>query len=242
MSIEQFVQPGIWGLVGQAGFVVKLVLLILLSASIFSWAVIFLKWRTLRRARIENIQFVDVFWHGKSLDSIFEKTTSYQFSSVVELFKAGFKELKKLALAERSELGTPEIENIQRALMRTSSVQVALFEKNVGWLATIASAAPFVGLFGTVWGIMDSFHEIGVTGSANLAVVAPGISEALIATAVGLAAAIPAVVAYNYFIGQIKALVAEMDCFSHDYINLIQRSFLGAGSETQSEKEPDIKG
>ncbi|MGZ3688950.1 MAG: MotA/TolQ/ExbB proton channel family protein, partial [Bdellovibrionota bacterium] len=106
---------------------------------------------------------------------------------------------------------------------------IASLERNVGWLATTASAAPFVGLFGTVWGIMNSFQNIGATGAASLAVVAPGISEALITTATGIGAAIPAVVAYNFFAGQIKRIAVDMDTFSHDFINIVQRSVLTGG-------------
>ena len=140
---------------------------------------------------------------------------------------AGFKELQKLTSTERTTGGRQEVDNIQRALMRAGNSAVENLEKNVSILATTASAAPFVGLFGTVWGIMNSFLGIGQTGQANLAVVAPGISEALIATAVGLGAAIPAVVAYNHFAAKIKRLATDMDCFSNDFLNIVQRGLMG---------------
>ena len=144
-------------------------------------------------------------------------------SPVAAVFKSGVKELKKVAPGE----GADGIDNVHRALVRASNSEIAGFERHVGWLATTASAAPFVGLFGTVWGIMNSFQNIGATGAANLAVVAPGISEALITTATGIGAAIPAVIAYNHFAGQIKRLSVDMECFTQDFLNIIQRSIIG---------------
>ncbi len=140
------------------------------------------------------------------------------------MFRSGVQELKRYASAEASLESEHRMEVLSRALARQSNTEIAQLEKNLGWLATTASAAPFVGLFGTVWGIMDSFHKIGVTGSANLAVVAPGISEALIATAFGIGVAIPAVVAYNHFNGVIKRQATDMDSFSQDFLNIVQRT------------------
>ena len=140
------------------------------------------------------------------------------------VFKSGVKELKKVNSGEGETDNSGKVDNIYRALLRSSTSEVAALESHLGWLATTASAAPFVGLFGTVWGIMNSFQSIGASGAANLATVGPGISEALITTATGIAAAIPAVVAYNHFAGQIKRLAVDMECFSQDFINIIQRS------------------
>ena len=134
------------------------------------------------------------------------------------------KELKRLSNTELEAIRHEGVENVHRALLRASNTEIAALERQVGWLATTASAAPFIGLFGTVWGIMNSFQNIGATGAANLAVVAPGISEALITTATGIGAAIPAVIAYNHFAGQIKRLATDMDCFAHDFLNIVQRS------------------
>ena len=135
----------------------------------------------------------------------------------------------------------PEVSNIQRALNRTHALEIDEFEKYVDWLASTASAAPFVGLFGTVWGIMNSFQNIGAMGSASLAVVAPGISEALIATAVGLAAAIPAAIFYNYLINKIKRMSLDIESFSQEFLNMVQRSLLTTpkGAPHGNESQPN---
>ncbi len=218
-------------LVAQAGPIVQLVLLLLLLASVLCWAIIFLKIKTVRSAHSENNQFLKLFWKSKSLDDVSSKASQFKHSPISSLFLSGHRELKKLSNTDRTEDGQLEVENIERALARATNYEVASLEKHVSWLATTASAAPFIGLFGTVWGIMNSFQMIGASGAANLAIVAPGISEALIATAVGLAAAIPAAIAYNFFIYQIKKLVVDMDCFSQDFLNIVQRGFLGGGKQ-----------
>lgn len=223
MTVAQPQQLGVLALIGEAGPMAKLVLLVLLSSSLFCWAIIFAKWRTLRRALQENAGFLNTFWHGKTIEDILAKTDNYPDSPIAAVFKSGVKELKKLSSEEMTSSSSEKIENIHRALMRATHTEVASLEKNVGWLATTASAAPFVGLFGTVWGIMNSFQNIGATGAANLAVVAPGISEALITTATGIAAAIPAVIGYNHFVGQIKRVSVDIECFSQDFMNIVQR-------------------
>jgi biopolymer transport protein TolQ len=222
---------GVLDLIGQAGPIAKLVLLILLAASVMCWGVIFSKWISLKRAALENGQFLEIFWRSKTIDEIVEKTSKLAASPVASVFRSGVKELKKLSSDELQGVGVEKIDNIQRALFRASTTEVSTLEKNVGLLATTASAAPFVGLFGTVWGIMTSFQSIGASGSANLAVVAPGISEALITTAMGIAAAIPAVIAYNHFAGQIRQVAVEMEGFSQDFINIVQRSVLAGSSK-----------
>ncbi len=215
-------------LIIQAGLMAKFVLLILFVASLFSWAVIFMKWRKFKKAEFENKKFLNLFWNSKSVDEIFSKCDSGKMknSNVAAVFQAGFKEYKKNPAFDSKSADISEVENIGRALMRASQAEVSHLEKYIGWLATTASAAPFVGLFGTVWGIMNSFQNIGLTGAANLAVVAPGISEALITTATGIGAAIPAVVGYNYFVGRIKKLTVDMDCFIQDFLNIIHRNIL----------------
>ncbi len=218
-------------LILHASLVGKAVLLLLLGASLFSWAIIFMKRKTLKAAATETQSFLNMFWYGQDLEEIFHKSDQFTKSPVASVFKAGFKELKKISQLETSSnkqfpILTSGIENISRSLQRSTTAEIALLEKYVSVLATVGSTSPFVGLFGTVWGIMDSFQGIGATGNANLAVVAPGISEALIATAFGLAAAIPAVIGYNIFVGKIKALTSEMDTFSQDFLNIIQRSLL----------------
>jgi biopolymer transport protein TolQ len=226
MPSTQLAQSGVLDLILQAGGMAKFILLLLLSASVFSWAIIFTKWRSLKKALQEDTEFLNIFWHGKSIEDIFAQSDQFARSPVASVFKAGFKELKKLSANDIKPVDDGAVANIQRSLFRSSNAEVAQLEKNVSWLATTASASPFVGLFGTVWGIMNSFQSIGATGAANLAVVAPGISEALITTAAGIGAAIPAVIAYNHFAGKIRRLSTDMDCFSQDFLNIIQRSAL----------------
>lgn len=213
-------------LVVHAGWVARIVLFLLAGASVFCWAIIWNKFKLIESSVKENHHFFEIFWNSKNLDEIFTRVEGFDRSPAAAVFKSGFKELKKLNMSDRSDFGQPEVENIQRSLARSTQEEISTLEKNLGWLATTASAAPFVGLLGTVWGIMDSFRNIGATGSANLAVVAPGISEALIATAAGLIAAIPAVVAYNFFLNKIKKIAIDMDGFTQDFLNIVQRSFL----------------
>lgn len=234
MAESHVIQTGVVDLVLQAGLLVKGVLLLLMGSSVLCWSVIFSKSRALQTARRQNIRFLDVFWKSKNLDEISRRLDEFPKSPVAQVFQSGYKELRKLSQAERTNNGEQEVDNIQRSLVRALNAQVENLEKHVGWLATTASAAPFVGLFGTVWGIMNSFQNIGSVGSANLAVVAPGIAEALIATATGLAAAIPAVVGYNHFAGIIKRMAVDMDCFSQDFLNIIQRSLLSGRKKVQS--------
>lgn len=220
-------QISILDLIGHAGPVAKFVLAMLVFASIHSWAIIFAKWRILRGANSENESFLDAFWKSRNIDEIFGKSEVYKRSPVAAVFRSGVKELRKFTVSEFTATEQTHVENVHRALSRATNSEIAALEKGVSWLATIASGAPFVGLFGTVWGIMDSFGRIGASGSANLAIVAPGISEALIATAMGIGAAIPAVVAYNHFASQIKRQAIDMDNFTQDLINIIQRSIVG---------------
>lgn len=228
MQSAQLASHGIWDLIAQSGFIAKLVLLSLVGASVLCWAVIVSKARFLQRVRRENDAFLNTFWNGKSIDEIVTKSEKYTVAPVANVFKSGVKELRKLSATEATPTtGQEKIENIHRALARATNAEIAALEKNVGWLATTASAAPFVGLFGTVWGIMNSFQSIGVTGAASLAVVAPGISEALVTTAAGIGAAVPAVIGYNYFAARIKRIAVDMDCFTQDFINIIQRSIVG---------------
>lgn len=222
---ETIIKTGILDLIAQAGPVVQFVLLVLLLFSVLSWAIIIAKYRKIRSAARQNQKFLEAFWHSKNMDEIYGKSENYSTAPIASVFQSGFRELRKLPSGERAG-GKGEVENINRAMMRASNNEVGSLEKHVGWLATTASATPFIGLFGTVWGIMNSFRNIGITGSANLAVVAPGISEALVATAIGLGAAIPAVVAYNHFSNQIRRIAIDVDCFVNDFLNIVQRSFM----------------
>jgi len=224
MPTTHITPTGVFDLVSEAGWVAKSVLFLLMSASVMCWAIIVTKWRTLKLAHRQNQHFINSFWNGKNLDEIMGRSENFPNSPVASVFKYGVKELRKLGTTESLAGNTEKMDNISRALIRASTSEISILEKNVGWLATTASAAPFMGLFGTVWGIMNSFQSIGASGSANLAVVAPGISEALITTATGIGVAIPAVIAYNYFVGQIKKIAIDIECFSQDFINIVQRS------------------
>jgi biopolymer transport protein TolQ len=216
------------------GLVVKLVLLILLYFSVGSWAIIFYKLRQVHRANRESVRFIDFFWKTKRFDAINAQLDRFVNSPLSVLFSEGYSELTKLA-QKGKELDDPHvistdlggIENIARALRRATTSEITRLEKYLTFLATTGSTAPFIGLFGTVWGIMTAFKGIGETGSASLAVVAPGIAEALIATAIGLVAAIPAVMGYNHFQNKIRVIIAEMDSFSTEFLNIVQRSVAG---------------
>ena len=236
MNPSAHLQTGVFDLIATAGPVAKFVLLLLLIASIFCWTVIFTKWRTLKRAPTENAGFLGVFWHGKSIDEIFGKIDKFPGSPVASVFRSGVRELRRQTSSEgETAIGVESVDNVHRALARAEHAEIASLERHVSWLATIASASPFVGLFGTVWGIMSSFQNIGATGSANLAVVAPGISEALITTATGIAAAVPAVIAYNHFVGQIRRVSVDMECFAQDFLNIVQRSVASAAGAAKKD-------
>jgi biopolymer transport protein TolQ len=219
---------GLFDLVMSAGLMGKLILLLLLGISIFCWAVIFAKWKSLEAAQSENSKFLNFFWQSKSMDEIFLRVDQFAKAPVAAVFRSGMKELRKLPGGSDPAIVALEVENVGRALSRSSNEEMAHLEKWVTWLATTASSAPFIGLFGTVWGIMTSFQRIGASGAANLAVVAPGISEALIATAAGIGAAIPAAIFYNYFLNRLKRVALDIDGFNQDFLNIVRRSQLQA--------------
>jgi biopolymer transport protein TolQ len=214
----------------NAGLVVKIVLLILIIFSIISWAIIFMKWRFFRNAQQETAYFLDLFWGNAESETIYRECDELIFSPVAQLFRAGYSELKRLKeIQHKNPSGNNErfinglSDSVERALKRSTIRQSSRLDQALSFLATTGNTAPFIGLFGTVWGIMESFRGIGLRGSASLAVVAPGISEALIATAAGLAAAIPAVVAFNYFSNRAHELRSEMDTFSSDFLSMVVR-------------------
>ena len=216
-----------------AGTIVKLVLILLLFFSVVSWAIIIFKFFQVHRANSESDRFMDFFWKSKRFDTIASQVDRFANSPLTVLFNEGYGELKKVVEAdggsEGSALSTDlgSIENVSRSLRRATNSEITRLEKYLTFLATTGSTSPFIGLFGTVWGIMTAFEGIGKTGSASLAVVAPGIAEALIATAIGLVAAIPAVMAYNHFQNKIRVLVKEMDSFSTEFLNIVQRNIAG---------------
>ena len=226
-------------MVMNAGLMVQLVLLTLLLFSIISWSIIILKYRFIAKAVKESNQFTEFFWKSKDFSEAFTKSKEFQNSPVSRLFRVAYVELKKLNQAgmQKNDGGAGSdmysmklrltgSDNVKRSLERSINMEITRMIQMVPFLATTGNAAPFIGLFGTVWGIMNSFHGIGLRGSASLAVVAPGISEALIATAAGLAAAIPAVMAFNYFTQKIRVLESDLRSFSADLINIIERDIL----------------
>ena len=242
MQLGVVVAPLLTGPVGQekldilnlvlsASGVVLGVLGLLAFFSLVSWYIIAYKAFYLNRAHRESRRFLDAFWGSKRLDAIYQTAEEMKRSPISQMFKAGYIELSKIK--GQQEQGQPreaawlegDMQSIERSLHRARTSELTHLESMVPFLATTGSAAPFVGLFGTVWGIMNSFINIGAKGAANLATVAPGIAEALIATAIGLVAAIPAVIAYNYFVRRIKVLSSEMDAFTNDFLNIVKRHF-----------------
>jgi biopolymer transport protein TolQ len=225
-------QHGILDLVRGSGLVVQFILYLLILFSVASWGIILYKFRQMRRAKEESDRFIDVFWERRNLSSIHEASRDLKACPVAQVFRSGYEELVRVSRTKKenspgesltTELGG--VENVSRAMKRATSVEITKLEKYLTFLATTASAAPFIGLFGTVWGIMNAFRGLSVTHSSSIQAVAPGIAEALIATAVGLAAAIPALMAYNYFVQQLKVLAVEMDNFSHEFLNIAERHF-----------------
>ena len=226
-------QETIVQMVTGSGAVVQAVLFLLLGFSVVSWAIIFTKSRQMRRAERESERFIDIFWDAKNLTAINTTSLDLKESPVAQVFRAGYQELIRLTRAKRQAAGGDDmstdlggVENVERAMKRATTQEITKLERSLTFLATTASAAPFVGLFGTVWGIMNAFRGLSVTQSSSIQAVAPGISEALIATAIGLAAAIPAVMAYNYFSGKVRVLSSEMDNCASEFLNIAERHFL----------------
>jgi len=202
------------------------VLLILVGFSIVSWGIILLKFLNIQKAQKSSVLFLETFWESKRLDDIFQQTESLHQSPIAQVFRAGYQELVKVKQKEQQAEGHLGGEqNVERSLRRATSSELSELSRMIPFLATVGSTSPFIGLFGTVVGIMNTFAEIGAKGGANLAVVAPGISEALVATAAGLAAAIPAVMAYNYFNTRLGSISNEMENFSSDFMNIVRRHF-----------------
>jgi biopolymer transport protein TolQ len=213
-------------LITEASFVVQLVLLVLLFFSVFSWAIIFFKRRTIKAASSQSQKFLKAFRRSKNLSEVNEAAKKYQGSPLAALFQSGFKEMAQLSRSNpQNSVSSSRLEALSRMLTKASNAEVARLEKMMSFLATTGSVTPFIGLFGTVWGIMDAFQKIGIVRSASLVTVAPGIAEALIATAFGLFAAIPAVIAYNYFLHRIKELITEMEDFSLEFLNIAERLY-----------------
>jgi biopolymer transport protein TolQ len=206
---------GIFGLLSDAGPVVLFVLSVLLSFSIVSWAIIAFKFNYVRKSLSESRAFLDYFFEIYNVDKAFAESENFRKGSLPRVFRSGYIEYR--ALGDKADLRKVRA-RIARAIKRESNAESKRLSSLVPFLATVGNTAPFIGLFGTVWGIMTSFHNIGMTQSASLAAVAPGISEALVATAAGLAAAIPAVMAYNYFTHQIGIIERDLEEFSPEFV------------------------
>jgi biopolymer transport protein TolQ len=217
----------VWG----SGPVVRAVLIILVAFSVGCWGIALAKGIEMRRARRQSERFIEIFWDAKNLGAIQTASLDLKESPVAQVFRGGYQELQRVTKAKRGNPGEDEpefggVETVQRAMSRARTQEVTRLERGLTFLATTASTAPFIGLFGTVWGIMTAFRGLSTTTSSSIQAVAPGIAEALIATAVGLAAAIPAVVMYNRFARQVRVLTAEMDTFASEFLNIAERHFL----------------
>jgi biopolymer transport protein TolQ len=209
-------------LVQNASLLVKLVLLLLMLFSIISWAVIIFKSLEYSRARKNSLRFLEYFQRSKNFTEINKFSASQKNSPLSTIFRLGFREIS-LQMGPNFSAEKLNRESLHRALLRASNGEITRLERLNGFLATTASVTPFIGLFGTVWGIMTSFQNIGVQQNANLVTVAPGIAEALIATAMGLFAAIPAVIFYNLMVNKLKVLISLMEDFILDFLNLTVR-------------------
>ena len=219
----------LWEVVLHAGNVARVVLFLLVIFSITSWVIIVQKGLLLARSRGVTDRFRGVFRKATDWRELKARGAEFELSPLVGLFTAGYSEvtyqLRPGPGSNAQKAQIKSMEAVERCLQRASVVEMGRMEDYLGILATIAAVSPFVGLFGTVWGIIDAFHGIGASGSASLATVAPGISEALVATAMGLVAAIPALMAYNFFQGQLKHWQTELDDFSLEFISLSERNF-----------------
>jgi biopolymer transport protein TolQ len=215
-----FVGSEILDLVSSTGAVAKFVLITLLAFSLISWAIILTKWSLLRKARIQSGRFLRAFRKAQRLQDIATVADQFRPSPLVGVFEGGFGEYKRQMTSPAASLRS--LTAVQRGMQIGASEEITRLERNVPWLAITAAVTPFIGLFGTVWGIIDAFHGLGTAGGATLRAVAPGISEALITTAAGLAAAIPAVIAYNLIGNSIRVFAARGDDFSLEVLNALE--------------------
>ena len=213
-----------WHAIMSAGLVVKITFLILVAMSVFSWVIIFSKRQLFKDLFEKNNEFQDEFLNANTMDELADEGTKFKKSNMYDIFLTGFREIKKIKGAEKeNRTFLTKGETLERTLGNAVENQILKSEKGLAFLATTGSTAPFIGLFGTVWGIMSSFQKIGLMKSASLAVVAPGISEALIATALGLFAAIPALIAYNFYVKRINTILNRYESFIEEFQNLLAR-------------------
>lgn len=237
-------QIGVFEMIMNAGLMVQFVMLLLLFMSVASWAIILIKYIQIKKAYSESAAFVDYFWKSRNFSESYARSRGLRFSPIARVFRVAYLELKKLGTEpgpgqrgpDKSGMTLDEsiqgYGNIKRSLKRAGNMESIRLIQMVPFLATTGNTAPFVGLFGTVWGIMNSFHSIAYKkGAASIAAVAPGISEALVATAAGLAVAIPAVIAYNYFTYKIRIIESELDIFSTDFLNIVEHDLMVSREE-----------
>jgi biopolymer transport protein TolQ len=229
LSPALFIGGDIADMLSNTGPVAKLVLLILVALSLVSWAIILTKWGLLRRARAQSGRFLRAFRKAQRLQDVAAVADQFRPSPLVGVFEGGFEEYKRQLTSVGVLRSLPAV---QRGMQIGASEEITRLERNVPWLAITAAVAPFVGLFGTVWGIIDAFHGLGTAGAATLRAVAPGISEALITTAAGLAAAIPAVVAYNLIGSAIRELASRSDDFTLEVMNAVEFTQAQVGQPT----------
>jgi biopolymer transport protein TolQ len=215
-------QLDLWGMVQHSGPAIIVVLAVLICFSVFSWTVIFAKWQSFRGARQANARFLRAFRKSTGMEAVMVASEQFRPSPLVAVFDFGYEEVERQVKARG---GLTNRTALERTLQLGISEELAKLERNMNWLATTATVTPFVGLLGTVLGIIRAFMDLGQQGSTSLRTVAPGISEALITTAVGLFAAIPAAIAYNYFGHAIREIGARMDDFSLEFLNLAERTF-----------------
>jgi len=230
------VQLSITDMIFHAGPVGQFVMLSLLVFSIVSWTIVFLKARLFKKVRLDSQDFLETFWSSADLNEAYSAAEEFEYSPEAAVFIVGFSELQKINKIRGRKEGNISVDsldmqlatmdNLKRAVRKAESQKFNQLGRSLPFLATTGSATPFIGLFGTVWGIMVSFHDIGQRGSASLAVVAPGISEALVATAAGLAVAIPAVIFYNYFSNKLDEVGGGVEDFTTDFLNLVERDLL----------------
>ena len=217
-------EPSLWSFVANAGLVVKMVMLLLLMASVWSWTIIFQRWFFLKEANLAVKKFEEKFWSGSELHKFYQELTprSEDLHGLELIFYAGFSEYTRLSKQTAAKPDTI-IKGAERAMRVVLSREIANLEQHLSFLATIGSTSPYVGLFGTVWGIMTSFRALSGMQQATMAMVAPGISEALIATAMGLFAAIPAVIAYNRYASEVERLANTYDTFKEEFSSILHR-------------------
>jgi biopolymer transport protein TolQ len=215
----------IWTLIANASVVVKVVMLLLAAVSFMSWMFIFQKWFSIRRANAQTDKFEREFWSGNDLNALYQGAVQHRHSigSLERIFEAGFREFAKLRSGQRAADASDIVDGARRAMRATFQREMDFLERHLAFLASTGSVSPYVGLFGTVWGIMHAFRSLANVQQATLAQVAPGIAEALVATAIGLFAAIPAVVAYNRYSHDIERLANRFESFMEEFSNILHR-------------------